>query len=148
MKIPAHVLELLSVQHDHIDELLARVRVDQRREHVDELADYVTAHLAIEQELLYPRLDARISDAVRVELLAEHQEIKRVLANLLWLDLDDQRVAPTLASLEALFEGHSVWQDEELFESLAQTMSPTALAELGDTVNAGFDRMRGADLAA
>ena len=149
MNVPAHVLELLTVQHEHIDRLLARVRtlVVHRSECVNELADYVTAHLAVEQELLYPGLGARISDAVHAELLAEHQEIKRVLANLLWLDNDDARSTTTLASLEALFEGHRVWQDEELFESLAETMSLTALAELGETVNAGFERMRGTEVA-
>lgn len=135
MKVPAHLLELLTVQHHHIDELLARVRVDPRRDNVDELVQYVTSHLAIEQELLYPRLAARIPEAVRAELLAEHQEIKRGLADLLWLDHDDGRVAPTLTHLDALFEGHSIWQDEELFESLAESMSPTALAELGTTVD-------------
>ncbi len=148
VKVPAHLLEFLTVQHDHIDELLAQVRVDQRREFLDELVAYITAHLAVEQELLFPRLAARISDVVRAELLAEHQEIKRVLADLLWLDNDDPQVAPTLSSLETLFEGHSIWQDEELFESLAETMSPTAIAELNLSVKAGFDQMREADLAA
>jgi hypothetical protein len=140
-------LEILAAQHAHIDGLLARLRTAtaRRLQLVDELADYVTAHLAVEQELFYPHV--AVSNPVHTELLAEHAEIKRVLANLLWLDDDDARFPPTLDALVELLTGHIAWQDDQLFEQVAEGMTPGVLAELGASLQGGFDSMRGDDLA-
>jgi hypothetical protein len=144
METPVDALELLTAQHRHLHELVERARscVGQRGEVVAELADYMTAHLAVEQERFYPELSPRISKTVLAEILAEHAEIKRILADLLWLDDDDARFTPKLARLQQLLDGHAAWQDEELFESVAESMSIAALAELGAAVIADFDRMR------
>jgi Hemerythrin HHE cation binding domain len=145
-------LEILAAQHAHIDGLLAQLRADgaddaQRVHLVGELAEYVTAHLAVEQELFYPQVAATLTPDVHGELLAEHREIKRVLANLLWLDADDGRFAATLATLERLLGGHIAWQDDQLFERVAEGVSAGALAKLGVMVQGGFESMRGTELA-
>jgi hypothetical protein len=144
MEPSVDALELLTAQHRHMHELVERVRscVSQRGEVIAELADYMTAHLAVEQERFYPGLSPRISKTVLAEILAEHAEIKRILADLLWLDDDDARFTPKLAKLALLLEGHSAWQDEELFEAVAESMSIVELAELGASVIAVFDSMR------
>jgi hypothetical protein len=145
METPVDALELLTAQHRHMHELVERARscVGQRGEAIAELADYMTAHLAVEQERFYPELSPRISKPVLAEILAEHAEIKRILADLLWLDDDDDaRFTPKLAKLQQLLDGHAAWQDEELFESVAESMSIAALAELGASVIVEFDRMR------
>src|SRR5687768_12975877 len=100
----ADVLELLTEQHRHIEQLLERVRtgVEGRGATVDELVDYVTAHLAVEQELFYPCIASTLSKVVQDELAAEHCEIRRVLADLLWLDVPDDRFSTTLGALELL----------------------------------------------
>ena len=145
----ADVLDLLTEQHRHIEQLLERVRtgVEGRGATVDELVDYVTAHLAVEQELFYPCVARRISRPVQDELAAEHCEIRRVLADLLWLDDSDERFGTTLATLELLLEGHCAWQDQELFERVAEELAPAARRELGASVHDGFATLRGGDIA-
>jgi len=141
-------LEILAAQHAHIDGLLVALRASeaQRTLLVGELADYVTAHLAAEQ-VLYPQLSATLSSVVHDELLVEHREIKRVLANLLWLDADDTRFEPTLETLVILLGGHIAWQDGQLFESVAEGLPSTTLAALGEMVHDEFESMRCPDLA-
>ncbi|MEO8701539.1 MAG: hemerythrin domain-containing protein [Kofleriaceae bacterium] len=142
-------LEILADQHAHIDGLLARLRTaeSERTQLVGELAEYVSAHLAVEQELFYPRMTAALSAAIHDELLSEHREIKRVLANLLWLDADDTRFSATLETLATLLGGHIAWQDGELFESIAEGVPADVLAELGAVVTTGFESMYCTDLA-
>jgi hemerythrin-like domain-containing protein len=149
MQAMADVLELLTEQHRHIEQLLERARtgVEGRSATVDELVDYVTAHLAVEQELFYPCVTRRLSQAVQDELAAEHAEIRRILADLLWLDAEDDRFAVTLAMLEQLLEGHCAWQDQELFERLAEELAPAARRDLGASVRDGFAMLRGGDIA-
>jgi hemerythrin len=133
-------LAMLTSQHRQIEALLARAREGDRGA-MDELADAVSVHLAVEQDLLYPQIGTRISHTVLAELHAEHAEIRRVLAELYWHDADgDARDRdPLLCALAHLLEGHAAWQDRELFESLAETLPDAALADLAATLQAGFD---------
>jgi hypothetical protein len=145
-------LELLTAQHDDLHGLLTRASTTEdprlRTELVGELAAYVTAHLAIEQEVFYARAPLQLSTAVRLEVMTEHTEIKRVLADLLWLDADDDRFERTLATLAGLLEGHAAWQDEELFPTVAETASSETLLALGAALQAGFEDIYGTtDLA-
>ncbi|HEU0032240.1 MAG TPA: hemerythrin domain-containing protein [Kofleriaceae bacterium] len=144
-------LELLTGQHQHIFDLVDGVRQASQSERataVSELVDYVTAHLAVEQELFYPRLASWISPSVHEELLLEHGEIKRVLADLLWLESDDPEVDRRLASLVELLSGHAMWQDEELFTAVAEGMPAEVLAALGAHIHAHFDSLHDVPRAA
>ena len=133
-------LAILTDQHRHIEDLLVRARTD--RTAIAELADAVAMHIAVEADRLYPHLS--VSRQVLAELHAEHTEIRRVLAELCWLDGDGDAddVAPLLANLAELVAGHSAWQDRELFETLAETLPAGVLADLGATVRAGFEALQ------
>lgn len=127
-------LELFTAQHEAIEAALAAVHADPAQ--VPALADAITDHLTAEHEVLYPALAGRVPPAVRAELVAEHAAIKRVLADLLWLDADDDRFAATLTKLSALLADHGCWQDDGLFVQLAETVPPGELAALATQVHA------------
>lgn len=139
-----NAIELLTQQHDEIEVLLVEVSATTtapgRLGALSELADKLTLHLAVEQELLYPAADLLISPEVRAELLAEHQEIKRILADLVWLEREDQRFTRKLVSLQALLQWHETWQEEELFTRLARGLPAPRFADLGTEVHTWFDR--------
>ena len=63
------VLSLLTRQHDEIEALLVEVTVadvmPMRASALSELADKLSLHLALEQELLYPATVGIVSDEVR-----------------------------------------------------------------------------------
>lgn len=128
-------LELLAAQHDQLDSLLTRIAITRdatvRHGLVDELAELLTGHLAIEQEVFYPAIREQISTFVLGELHAEHLEIKRVLADLLWAEPTDERFDRDVAVLQQLLCGHAAWQDDQLFVPVAESMTDADLAALG-----------------
>lgn len=118
----AGILESLATQHESIAALLFEVASkdpEERRRALDKLTDELIEHLAAEQEQLYPSCGSCFSRAVIDEVLAEHAEIKRVLADLVWVDLDDPCFEDRLALLTSLLDGHIVWQEEHMFEVVA-----------------------------
>ncbi|MBA3537991.1 MAG: hemerythrin domain-containing protein [Deltaproteobacteria bacterium] len=140
----ADPLELLTAQHDQLDKLIARVATARdlqvRSAAFDRLADKLVEHLAVKQELVYPIAKSVISEATLTELLAEHVEIKRVLADLLWFEIEDAQFDSRLETLMTLVEGHMQWQEDELFVTLAQSLMNDQLVSLGESLNAWFDR--------
>ena len=125
-------LELLTAQHDDIDVLLTAIdqapSPGRRSQLITDLADQVTIHLAVEQELFYPAV-SMLSD----DVLAEHAEIKRVLADLLWR-VHDERGGHTLARLRNLLSAHATRQEGEVFETIAETRTRAELAQIGDDI--------------
>ncbi len=132
-------LEQLSSQHATMDALLSDIALtpdsELRTRYVDDLARLLTAHLAIEQEYVYPVIATHVSAGVLAELHAEHGEIKRVLADLLWQDGDDEQFAPTLKQLTALLDGHCAWQDDQqLFTSAQAALSQGHQTVIGQQI--------------
>lgn len=126
-------LELLTQQHDDIIALLDTLATPEQ---LRELAERLTDHLAAEQALLYPM--CHLASPVRDELIAEHVEIKRVLADLLWFGLDDPDTTRRVFALRALLHGHTAYQEEELFELAAETLAPIDITVLGNRMQAWF----------
>ena len=134
-------LELLTQQHDdllaHLDALTSPNAAERTRA-LDTLANELPDHLAAEQELLYPCVTGYLAQPVRDELLAEHTEIKRALADLLWFGLDDADAPHRIAELRTLLEGHCAYQDHELFENAAESLAPIDITILGNRLHAWF----------
>lgn len=134
-------LELLTQQHDDILAVLDTVATasePERMRALTELADRLTDHLAAEQSLLYPMVGGHIAKSVRDELVAEHVEIKRVLADLLWFGLDDPEASHRIAKLRALLAGHTSYQEDQLFELAAEQLAPIDITVLGNRLQAWF----------
>jgi hypothetical protein len=122
-------IALLTEEHEQIDELVDRVRCGDHAV-FRELADKLTTHLAIEQELFYPAVASWVSAQVMQELIDEHVAIKHVLAELVWLGPEDEQFNSLLDDLDTLLAGHVAWQEDELFERTAETMPPADLDAL------------------
>ncbi len=140
----ADALELLTAQHEEIDALLEQVATAAnptvRAPVLEQLVEKLSVHLAAEQELFYPAVQDVIGEPVVAELVTEHAEMKRVLADLVWLEVDDVRFAEQLVALRGLLEVHAVWQERHLFEEVAEAMTTTELVLLGDHLHAWIDR--------
>ena len=132
MKPIRDALELLTAQHEELDELCARVARSKDAVSLDLLAERITHHLAIEQELLYPVVGAQVSRDVMTEIAAEHAAIKQLLANLLWLGVEDELFDHMFEQLCNLLLGHSAWQEDQLFTTAAETIPTERLAMLCD----------------
>ena len=73
-------------------------------------------------------------------MMAEHQEIKRVLADLVWLEREDARFARKLVALQVLLQWHEGWQENELFPRIAAGLPAPRHAQLADEVSTWLGR--------
>jgi len=142
------VLELLTSQHAEVDELIEQLEGGggDREELFRELADKVAAHSAVEEKIFYPAVMAKETSELLHEAVEEHLAVKRLLADLLELDLSDEDDSDEFAAkLTVLKEeiSHHAHEEEEgkLFPMLRRSMTEDELAGLGNEVLAAFEKL-------
>jgi iron-sulfur cluster repair protein YtfE (RIC family) len=141
-----NVLDLLTTQHDEIDQLIAQLETGtgDRSSVFRRLADELVAHATVEEEIFYPAVMLRQTSALLHVSVEEHLAIKRVLADMLKLDLDAERETfdAKLAVLKEEVSRHAHQQEEsQLFPIVRKTMDDDELAALGNEVLASFETL-------
>jgi hypothetical protein len=131
MKPISDALELLTAQHEEIAGLVSSLQAQRDAHTLDKLVEKLATHLAVEQMLLYPLAASAIRRDVLDEVHQEHTAIRQLLADLVWMGVDDPLFDDKLADLESLVWGHCGWQEDQLFQQLAETVGREALAALG-----------------
>jgi len=138
------VLELLTAQHTEVDALFEKLEKGEgnRRELFTELADKLAAHARVEERIFYPAVMAKKTEDLLKESVEEHLQIKRVLADLLSIKLDDDAFEAKLSVLKEDVSHHAHEEEEEkLFVMLRKSMSADELAALGNEVLAMFESL-------
>jgi hemerythrin superfamily protein len=143
-----NVLDLLTSQHAEVDELFEQLETDvaHRGELFRELADKLAAHATVEERIFYPSvMEPHTSDLLH-ESVEEHLAIKRLLADLLELDLSHEEDSDEfMAKISVLKEevSHHAHEEEEtkLFPILRRSMDEDELAGLGNEVLALFEQL-------
>jgi hypothetical protein len=127
-------LELLTAQHEQVEDLFEQVRQIGDEAAFTELVDKLSTHLALEEELFYPVIAAKLPREIVEELHAEHAAIKHVLGEMVWLGTHDAEFRAKVNELGTLLIGHTSWQEDELFTSAAESMTRDQLAALCDRI--------------
>lgn len=141
-----NALELLKSQHDEVEDLFAQIEeanaAKRKAELFVELADKLAAHAKIEEALFYPAVMAKQTRDLLLESTEEHLAIKRVLADMLELDPDDDQFDAKLAVMKEEVEHHAREEEEgELFPALRSVLSTDELAALGGEMLAMFEEL-------
>jgi hemerythrin superfamily protein len=140
------VLELLSSQHDEVDDLIAQIEdsddPDQKEELFRELADKLAAHSAIEEKIFYPSVMDRQTHEQLLESAEEHLQMKRILADMLSLDADDEHFDAKLSVLKEEVRHHARDEEEDkLFPKVRKMFNKDELAALGNECLAMFEQL-------
>jgi hemerythrin superfamily protein len=133
---------LLESQHRKVEALFKKLS-GGRAEHapvLEELANNLAAHMAIEQELFYPRVKQADSDLVN-EAYEEHAVAELALKRLLKTDPEDESFQARVTTLQELIEHHVEEEEKELFPKVEKAMDADELAELGKLMKARFDEV-------
>ncbi len=140
---PMNAVDLLTGHHRELearfDAMKKAPRVDQRA--FDEVADALAAHVAVEEEIFYPAVKAERTEDILLESLEEHLSIKRVLADLVGLTVDDEKFGPKLHVLAEQAEHHHEEEEEHLFPKVRALFEERRLAELGLRMKARMDEL-------
>lgn len=132
--------DLLISQHRKVEKLLERVESanGSTASLLREMADNLTAHIAIEEELFYPAVRKLDSDIV-LEGLEEHAMGRFALKRLLSTRSTDASLKARLKALQELMVNHHKEEENELFPKVRKAMSNDELRALGSKMKALFD---------
>ena len=136
-------LKLLKQQHDEVEDLLESLeksrKTERKRALFVELADKLAAHATMEEKLFYPRVKASKTEELVLESTEEHLAVKRVLADMLDMDVEDERFDAKLSVLTEEVRHHARDEEEKkLFPLVRKQLSREELAELGDELEQMF----------
>jgi hemerythrin superfamily protein len=128
-------IKLLVDEHRRMEKLLAEIMqgdATARRRLFPAAADALTAHVTVEEQHFYPAVRARRTEDILLESLEEHLSLKRVLADLLELDIEDPHWEPKLHVLKEQVEHHHKEEEQGLFPCVTKLFSHEELDALGD----------------
>jgi len=140
---------LLESQHRKVEALFKKLqggRSDTTAV-LEELANSLAAHMAIEQELFYPRIKEAESDLVN-ESYEEHAMAELALKRLLMTDPEEESFQARVTTLRELIEHHVEEEEQELFPKVEKALEEQELAQLGKAMKARFDEVLDAGFAA
>ena len=127
-------IDLLEQQHREVEKLFASLekatRKENKRRLFEKIADKLAVHAAIEEHHFYPTVKARRTEDILLESLEEHLSIKRVLADLLEMDADDETFDAKTKVLQEQVEHHVGEEENDLFPKVKKLLNATELDAL------------------
>ncbi len=130
-----NAIELLESQHRDVEDTFAEIEAsdesDSKMHAFEKLADSLAIHAAIEEHQFYPAVKAKgLSDLV-LESLEEHLGVKRVIADIMKTDPDDETFSAKVKVLKELVLTHVDEEESELFPQVQSMFDGDQLDELG-----------------
>lgn len=138
------VLELLASQHREVDELIAKLEHGSgpRRGLLTQLADKLAAHATVEEKLFYPAVMVRDTEDQLRESVEEHLAIKRLLADMIVMRLDDDSFDAKLSVLKEQVSHHAHEEEEQkLFPKVKSLLDRDERAALGNELLVMFEEL-------
>ena len=147
-----NALDLLKDQHTEVDELIEQLENsddnDEKEQLFEEMANKLAAHSKIEETLFYPAVMAKQTEEKLIESVEEHLQIKRLLADMMELDVDDDHFDAKLSVLKEELQHHAHEEEEKkLFPQVKKLMSADDLDGLGNEMLASFEQLVEDDVA-
>ena len=132
-------IKLLKEQHRMVEKLFSQLEEAEGEEKADlfaQLADSFLVHCHIEEELFYPAVfEDRTEDDLR-EAVEEHLQAKRIIADMLDMDQEDEQWTAKCAVLKEDIQHHVKEEENELFPQVQKDFTKKRLDELGRQMNA------------
>jgi hemerythrin superfamily protein len=133
-------IDMLEMDHREIEELFEDVEgsedVHEKKQTFDLLADKLAVHASLEERLFYPAVKERRTKDILLESLEEHLAMKRTLADLLALEIDDEAFDAKLAVLHDQVQLHAQEEERELFPKVRRLFDSDELDALEQEMSA------------
>ncbi|HVU02761.1 MAG TPA: hemerythrin domain-containing protein [Polyangiaceae bacterium] len=130
---------LLAKQHKKVKSLFKKLESGKGdRQDLNELANDLGAHMAIEQQIFYPAVRKVDSDLVG-ESFEEHALAEIALKRLLAVSMDAEAWKARLVVLKELILHHVEEEEGELFPRVERALGDQALNDLGRRMKPMFD---------
>lgn len=138
------VLDLLTTQHEEVDALIEQLAAggDSRSAVFTELANKLAAHATIEEKIFYPYVMSKVTGEMLQEAVEEHLAMKRLLADMLTMQLDNAGFQAKLSVLQEQVAHHAHEEEEKkLFPKVKDLLSREERAGLANECVAMFTEL-------
>ena len=134
-----NAIDLLKSQHRKVADLFAKIEKakssKQKEELFVEIADSLAIHASIEEHHFYPAVKAKTTENILLESVEEHLGIKRVLSDLLEVEVNDETFDAKLKVLKDLVEHHVEEEEKDLFPKVAKAVDKADLEEIAEAMS-------------
>lgn len=133
---------LLKTQHRKVEALFKKLESGRSDPApvLEELANSLAAHMAIEHEFLYPGVKEVDEDMIN-ESYEEHALAEVALKRLLATDPEDEAFQARVVALKELIQHHVEEEEEELFPKVEKALGEDTLATMGKAMKPRFDEV-------
>ena len=140
---------LLQAQHRKVEALFKKLEAGRSDPAplLEELANSLAAHMAIEQNIFYPAIKEADADLIN-EAFEEHAVAELALKRLLATDPQADEFQARVTTLKELIEHHVEEEEGELFPEVEKAFEEDSLEELGKVMKARFNEAMQAGFAA
>lgn len=130
-----NAVKMLKQQHREVEKLFQQLEAAKsagpRRKIFNEIADALAVHATIEERHFYPGVKKQQTEEILLESVEEHLEIKRVIADLLEMDSDDDVFEAKVKVLQEDVEHHVEEEESELFPKVERLIDEEELETMG-----------------
>src|SRR5215471_10816325 len=141
-----NAIEMLKQQHREVDELFKKLNgtktAESGRRIFNDIADALAVHAAIEERHFYPAVKRRETQGILLASVEEHLEIKRVIADLLQMDPDDDSFEAKVRTLRQDVQHHVEEEEESLFPRVRQLFDDETLEAIGSAMDDTEEELR------
>jgi hypothetical protein len=139
-------LELLESQHEEVESLIEEIEntddPETKQQLFEELADNIAAHSKIEETIFYPAAMSEATKETLHESTEEHLVVKRLLADMEELDVEDPQFDAKLSVVKESIRHHAHDEEEDkLFPKVRKLMSKDELQALGGEMLRLFEEL-------
>src|SRR3954451_6496584 len=135
------VIDLLTNDHAEVNALFGRFKQSSKPETKQELATHIvhelSVHAAVEENFVYPLMRAKLENGSEKadHAIEEHQEVKRLLADIEKLDPDSAEFDKKVLKVADAVQHHVQEEEGELFTELREATDADTREKVGGVVD-------------
>jgi hemerythrin superfamily protein len=133
-------IEMLEADHREVEGLFEEFEsaktASEKREVFEEIADMLAVHATVEERHFYPAAKSADTEDLLLEAAEEHLSAKRVIADLLALEPDDETFDAKVKVLKEQIEHHVEEEEGQLFPKVRKLLDQESLEALEQEMTA------------
>ena len=141
-----NAIKMLKQQHREVAKLFKEfegAKADAPREKIFiQIADALAVHATIEERHFYPAVKEEQTEEILLESVEEHLEVKRIIADLLDMEAEDEEFEAKMKVLQENVEHHVEEEETELFPKVEKMFDADALEEIGAAMAETEEQLR------
>ncbi|MBX5480794.1 MAG: hemerythrin domain-containing protein [Myxococcaceae bacterium] len=137
-------IDLLMQQHREAEALFERLRTNPESDKVallGRLTEALTLHAALEEQFVYPLLRAHGLEGEVIRSLHEHDEMKRLISEILSMKRRDPRLGTVTAQLEEVVQRHVAEEERTVLPALRERVDAAALEDAEARMRSAMQRL-------